>query len=366
MGIVLGVVIGLVTGGASSAAVWYWLYHRMAPKLEWAPRIAHFIDEKGIEHDRVYLANTGKRDAIDVRYRIRLRIPEHVPGAEYSTVDIWIGQLARIRPMSETERPFFWDIEPWHMPEEFYKGRFSEEMVKGLGNRISFSQFLEHFGDNKPVVRLQAFASDSFSGSRTLATLDLSEADVEESQSESHSFDFVSATNTETSFGGPMAVPNPFKLNLQNSFFLLVIVWLLSGGYTFIRSLPDVGRSNFANDTDTALILALILTILITYFGVLQATQTIRAAIASAFIVTYLIALAVPKASEFFENSFGKDSFLDAVQTIVVFYFVVEGAVQGTKVIGTSLGARGENASTPEAVRNAVANIPGDGPQDNS
>jgi len=72
--LLIGIFIGLVTGGISSFIVWFIVYHIIVPHVEFSECISKVPDENGDPTYRIKIENSGRRPAIDIKINIRYRV----------------------------------------------------------------------------------------------------------------------------------------------------------------------------------------------------------------------------------------------------------------------------------------------------
>jgi hypothetical protein len=69
--LLVGIFIGLVTGGISSFIVWFIVYHVLVPRIEFSDCISKIAGHDGEPVYRIKFENSGRRPAIDIKINIR-------------------------------------------------------------------------------------------------------------------------------------------------------------------------------------------------------------------------------------------------------------------------------------------------------
>jgi hypothetical protein len=69
--LLVGIFIGLISGGVSSFIVWFIVYHVLVPRIEFSDHISKITGHDGEPVYRIKFENCGRRPAIDIRINIR-------------------------------------------------------------------------------------------------------------------------------------------------------------------------------------------------------------------------------------------------------------------------------------------------------
>src|ERR1700726_2853436 len=73
--VIVGIVVGLVTGAVSAVGSWWLLYRWFAPRMSWTDWVAHYpVDTDPTLASQLEL-DTGPRAVIEVRVTVSLEIP---------------------------------------------------------------------------------------------------------------------------------------------------------------------------------------------------------------------------------------------------------------------------------------------------
>lgn len=174
--LLIGIIIGIITGGISSYGVWYYVVHILVPKIKFSDHISKTIGSNGNPVYKIKFENCGKRKAIDLQINTRFRVKGLVTNAPH----IW--KVAYI-PYSHDRReqiPFLSPVEkkqnamretiPLLLNEAAFNQNIYPEEIRDAYNNQSLT--LENLFAMGTIQKLQVnvFCFDEFSGSRKLFT----------------------------------------------------------------------------------------------------------------------------------------------------------------------------------------------------
>jgi hypothetical protein len=163
----MSTLLSVPVGIFSSFLFWWWLARRLAPRVGWSSALVVPPESAltGTDHDlvRVKIANTGRRDAIDLQVSAQLRVPREVDTAgSLFIVDLptSVPWLPRLRRGSYR----YIRLRPDRIPAE------EQARLRLVDGRPLLGPDLVSTLARTPgaAVRLYLFAYDSFSGARKI------------------------------------------------------------------------------------------------------------------------------------------------------------------------------------------------------
>lgn len=157
-------ILGLLGGLGFSVIFWWITNHKIVPDLQFSEEVSWAevgFYPSGIRH-QIAIKNCGKRDAYNVKFRVRLGIKDilHSGGKIWDYIDLDLasneffilkkGIMFRITPVAHRTKAFSSDLYPPEIREKFETGQLSLDDI-----------FKEY--DNVKLF-IEAIATDRFSG----------------------------------------------------------------------------------------------------------------------------------------------------------------------------------------------------------
>ncbi|MCF8468016.1 MAG: hypothetical protein K9G33_11480, partial [Sneathiella sp.] len=156
--------LGLFGGFAFSAIFWWITNHFLVPDIQFSPEISRskvsFI-KSGTRH-QMAIKNNGKRDAFNVKIRMRMKIKDILQSGGKLTDFIEIavkdteyfvmkkGSMFRVTPLA-------------HLSSAFSESKFPSSLQeKFANNTITLDDVFEEYKDAK--IYMEVIATDKFSG----------------------------------------------------------------------------------------------------------------------------------------------------------------------------------------------------------
>lgn len=175
--IIVGVVVGLLTGVASSFGVWWFLSHAATANLRLAPQLAH----AGPGDYRVRLANVGSRAALEVRLVVQLWIPNLEAGTPRSVIYLKDLFLPVLPPNTYSWHSVRTDTMPTEV-FQMYGDLLPGDLVSSWRSAAptDFGPVFDLDPDGGVSIRIFAFGTDQFSGSRVAVDTEIFRGDVRE------------------------------------------------------------------------------------------------------------------------------------------------------------------------------------------
>ena len=172
--LLLGIFIGLVTGGISSFIVWFIVFHVIVPHIEFSDCISKVIDENGEPTYRIKIENSGRRPAIDLKVNIRYRVKASAGAKPFSWLVTYIPfskdrreqipflnpvrnkakAMREVIPLLINDATFEGNIFPDDVKEQYLMGKLTLEDLFSVGHDHGLQIFV--------------FCYDSFSGTRKI------------------------------------------------------------------------------------------------------------------------------------------------------------------------------------------------------
>ncbi|WP_147110163.1 hypothetical protein [Tateyamaria sp. syn59] len=160
----LFLILGLLGGLVTSYVFWWVLNHRYVPNIVFSPEVARSEVEfhpSGFRY-QVAVKNIGKREAFNVRFRLRMRIKDvrHTGGTIFDYINLELvnneffmfaaGSMFRITPLPHKTARFSTDVFPEGIQKKYRDG------VLGMDDLFNEWAGAEMF--------LEVIATDRFSG----------------------------------------------------------------------------------------------------------------------------------------------------------------------------------------------------------
>lgn len=163
------VALSFIFGVISSAVVWYVVTHVMKPALTFSEKLVR-IDYKDKPRYTVRIFNAGRREVIDVRPIIRLRIKGLLPDiSHWKNIDLELDE-AKCANIPKKKHGHLDSRGFWFFPgdtEEFSAAYFPDTIKKKKEEGLLTLEDILETGDNAYII-VYVFCYDAWSGVRKL------------------------------------------------------------------------------------------------------------------------------------------------------------------------------------------------------
>jgi hypothetical protein len=164
----LGIVLGVVTGIASSIIFWFLQFRVFRTKLKISPTIARYTYVRGGIRNQLKIRNVSRRDVVEVSVTIRAILPGLVRPTSQTVITL--GEWRR--PVLKKRDEVQYQVRPEFMPEDEHARHTRNlplEMVEAIkaAEPVDLIDFLNLAPES--YIEVYVFGTDAVSGARGFA-----------------------------------------------------------------------------------------------------------------------------------------------------------------------------------------------------